>query len=97
MRGGPHKGGKNMEKEKTKNVAETIGNLIINGYEINGGTSIHFGEWKKYVNIKLSKRYSYYGDDDVLRGFDESIEIDIASGEMTISHKAVEPYKRYRG
>lgn len=86
-----------MEKDRIKNVAETIGNLIIHGYQVKGGESANIGECSKLKNIKLSKRYAYYNDNDVLQGFDETIEIDIATGDITISHKAVEPYKRYRG
>ena len=84
-----------MENDTTKNVAETIGKLIIAGYRISGGSMESYGEYDKMVDIALSKRHAYYDDNDYLQGFDELIKIDIATGDMEISHRPVEKYKRY--
>lgn len=84
-----------MENDRTSNVAETIGKLIIAGYRISGGFMESYGEYDKMVDITLSKRHAYYDSNDCLQGFDETIKIDINTGSMDIEYKSVEKYKRY--
>lgn len=84
-----------MEKDKCKNVAETIGQLIINGYQMSEGRAASCGKYYAMSEITLKKRYAYYDDNEYLQGFDEFIKIDIATGDMEISHKPVEKYRRY--
>lgn len=84
-----------MEKDKCKNVPETIGKLILNGYSVSGGRSISYGKHYIMSEIILKKRYAYYDDNDYLQGFDESIKIDISTGDMEISYSTVENYRRY--
>lgn len=84
-----------MEKDRTSNVAETIGRLVISGYRLYSGNTISYGKYDTMSEITLKKRYAYYGDDDYLQGFDESVRIDITTGDMEISRKPVEKYRRY--
>lgn len=84
-----------MENDTTKNVAETIGNLIIAGYLISGGSMESYGKYGKMADIVLNKRHAYYDGNDCLQGFDETIKIDINTGSMDIEYKPVEKYKRY--
>lgn len=84
-----------MEKDKCKNVAETIGQLIISGYQVSGGRADSYGKCYAMSEITLRKRYAYYDDNDYLQGFDELIKIDIATGDMEISYNSVEKYRRY--
>lgn len=84
-----------MEKDRTSNVAETIGRLIISGYQVSGGKADSYGKHYVLSEITLKKRYAYYDDDDYLQGFDENVRIDIATGDMEISRKPVERYRRY--
>lgn len=82
-------------KDKTKNVAETIGSLILNGYSVSQGYRNDIGSNVEYHEITLKKRYAYYDDNDYLQGFDEKITINVKSGEIFIEHSSVESYKRY--
>ena len=84
-----------MKHERLENVAESIGKLIINGYRISKSVMEIIGEYDRYSEITLEKRYAYYDDDDNLQGFDEYISININNGDYSITHKAVEKYKRY--
>lgn len=84
-----------MENEKTTKVAETIGNLILNGYNVVQGIRCDIGKSIKYSEITLKKRYAYYDDNDCLQGFDEIITINVDNGDIEIEHKNVESYKRY--
>ena len=84
-----------MEKDKCNNVAETIGQLIISGYQMSDSRAASYGKHYAMSEITLKKRYAYYDDSNCLQGFDEFIRIDIATGDMEISHKPVEKYRRY--
>lgn len=84
-----------MEKDRCENVAETIGQLIISGYQVSGGKAASYGKCYAMSEITLKKRYAYYDDNDTLQGFDELIKIDITTGDMEISYKPVEKYRRY--
>lgn len=84
-----------MKKDKCKNVAETIGQLIINGYSVSGGRTTSYGKCDTMAEIVLNKRFAYYDDNDYLQGFDEYIKIDISTGDMEISYSPVEKYRRY--
>ena len=84
-----------MENEKTTKVAETIGNLILNGYKVIQGIRCDVGTSIKYSVITLKKRFAYYDDNDYLKGFDETITINVDSGYIEIDRKSVENYRRY--
>ena len=84
-----------MEKEKTTKVAETIGNLILNGYNVIQGIRCDIGTSIKYSVITLKKRYAYYDDSDYLQGYDETVTINVDSGYIEIERKNVESYRRY--
>lgn len=83
------------EKEKTTRVAETIGNLILDGYNVAQGIRCDIGKSIKYSTIVLKKRYAYYDDNNYLKGFDEIVTINVDSGYIEIERKSVESYKRY--
>lgn len=78
-----------METTKIKNVAETIGNLIINGYRMSKGNAITYGKYYAMDYIILEKRYAYRDDNNNLHGFDEVIAIDISTKEMVISYRDI--------
>ena len=81
--------------ESAKNVAERIGQLIINGYSVSSGRSISIGNFSTMQEITLKKRHAYYDENDSLQGYDEKITIDVNSGDMTLSYSTVENYRRY--
>lgn len=88
-------GEKTMEKQKVENVAESIGNLVLDGYRMTRGLREDIGESIAYSEMIFEKRYAYYDDNDYLQGFDEIITINIHTGDIAIEHRPVEHYKRY--
>lgn len=79
-----------MENDTTKNVAETIGNLILDGYCVMNASFDSIGRCKRMHRIVLDKRFAYQDKNHALHGFTETVAIDIESGDITITHMPID-------
>lgn len=78
-----------MEREHTTNVAETIGNLILNGYSIHHAMCDECGESRTYSHIIFKRRYAFYNEDAKLKGFDEFVSLNTNNGDIYISQREI--------